>query len=83
MAIEVKTMIGSLSAFIASLAISWYASSLWSGTGDWREISISTSIMLVAGALLWSLGPNPFGFGLIIGSGWYFLNKSVDIILPD
>tara|TARA_Y100001970_G_scaffold77668_1_gene98694 strand:+ start:3436 stop:3666 length:231 start_codon:yes stop_codon:yes gene_type:complete len=75
-------MIGPMFAFVASLAFSWFASSIWSDTGDWREISISVSIMLASAALLLSLGPNPLGFGMVIGSGWYFLNKSVDILLP-
>lgn len=76
-------MFGASTSFIASLGISWYASSFWNDAGDLREFAAPTSIMLAASALLWSLGPNPFGFGMIIGSGWYFLNKSVDKILPD
>ena len=76
-------MISALTSFIASLGVSRYASSFWSDATDWRGIAASASIMLAASVQLWALGPNPYGFGMVIGSGWYFLNKSIDIILPD
>ncbi|MDP6870793.1 MAG: hypothetical protein QGI73_00980 [Candidatus Thalassarchaeaceae archaeon] len=78
-------MLVALGTFVASLALSWYLSSLLEGHGSTdvtRELAPSLFIVILSSALLWEWGPSPLGFGLIIGSGWYFLNRTVDMIFP-
>ncbi len=78
-------MLSTLAIFAASLALSWYLSSLPEnyGISDVKmEVATSLSIIFLSSALLWGWGPSPLGFGMIIGSGWYFLNRTVDMMFP-
>ena len=65
--------------YLPSAVASWYAPSLAEDKlGPPYEIASSVIIGSLAGFLLWSDGPNPAMFGLIIGSGW-FLNRLSDL----
>ncbi len=78
-------MLVALGTFVASLALSWYLSSLLDNPGSkdvTRELAPSLIIVFLSSVLLWGWGPSSLGFGLIIGSGWYFLNRTVDMIFP-
>ena len=78
-------MLVTMVTFVASLALSWYLSSLLGDHGSTnatRELAPSLFIVFLSSAVLWEWGPSSLGFGLIIGSGWYFLNRTVDMILP-
>jgi len=62
---------------------SWYVPSLvQNNIGIPYEIATSVLICGFAGFSLWSNGPNPVMFGLIIGSGWFFLNRFSDLVFP-
>ena len=78
-------MLVALGTFVASLALSWYLSSLLDNPGSkdgTRELAPSLIIVFLSSVLLWGWGPSPLGFGMIIGSGWYFLNRTVDMMFP-
>ena len=75
-------MISALIIFLSAVA-SWYAPSLAKDKlGSPYEIASSVIIGTLAGFLLWSDGPNTAMFGLIIGSGWFFLNRMADLFFP-
>ena len=72
-----------ISALIISLSAgaSWYAPSLAKDRlGSPYDIISSVVIGTLAGFILWSEGPNPAMFGLIIGSGWVLLNRLSDLL---
>ena len=46
------------------------------------EISLCLLIMIFASSQLWILGPSPIMFGMVIGSGWFFLNRTSDLVFP-
>jgi hypothetical protein len=75
-------LISALIIFLSAVA-SWYAPSLAKHKlGSPYEIASSVIIGTLAGFLLWTDGPNPAMFGLIIGSGWFFLNRLADLFFP-
>jgi hypothetical protein len=46
------------------------------------EISLCLLILIFASSQLLGSGPNPIMFGMVIGSGWYLLNQTSDLVFP-
>ncbi len=68
---------------LVSAVVSWYIPDMiQNNLGPPYEMATSISIVFFAGFSLWYNGPNPIMFGLIIGSGWFFLNRFSELIFP-
>ena len=68
---------------LVSAVVSWsIPDMIQNHSGTPYEMATSVLIVFFAGFSLWSNGPNPILFGLIIGSGWFFLNRFSELIFP-
>lgn len=72
----------SLASLIISALFSWYVPSFFTLRGIAIELSVCSLILTLASSQLWNAGPNPIMFGMVIGSGWFILNRISDLVFP-
>ena len=72
----------SLAFLVISAVLSWYIPTFFKSRGPVIEISLCALILIFAGSQLWISGPNPIMFGMVIGSGWFLLSRTSDLVFP-
>ena len=72
----------SLALLVISIVFSWYVPTFFTPRGPAIEMPLCALILILGGYQLLISGPNPIMFGMVIGSGWFLLNRTSDLVFP-